>query len=154
MIILTGYIVELSSLWLHQFSYLLCLFLVYLIALEVLRFSLSTFRHYSAPFSEREKQRVMHLSSGFPGWGTPGIPGGIAAFYIKVIQFSEPSGMIWKRSLYPGEIRKAMRQWETMAATQWRLKMSPILGQEEGPEDQEDPGTGAHPSSILADFPR
>ena len=52
-------------------------------------------------------------------------------------------------SLHPGEIRKAMRQWETMAATQ----MSPILGQEKGPEDQKDPGTGAHSSSILADFP-
>ena len=37
---------------------------------------------------------VMHLSSAFPGWGTPGIPGGIATFYIKVTQFSEPSGMI------------------------------------------------------------
>ena len=31
--------------------------------------------------------------------------------------------------------------------------MSPILGQEKGPEDQKDPGTGAHSSSILADFP-
>ena len=40
-----------------------------------------------------------------------------------------------------------------MAATHWRLKMSPILGQEKGPEDQKDPGTGAHSSSILADFP-
>ena len=37
---------------------------------------------------------VMHLSSAFPGWGTPGIPGGIATFYIKTTQFSEPSGMI------------------------------------------------------------
>ena len=37
---------------------------------------------------------VMHLSSAFPGWGTPGIPGGIAIFYIKATQFSEPSGMI------------------------------------------------------------
>ena len=60
---------------------------------------------------------LMHLSSASPGWGTPGIPGGIAAFYIKVIQFSEPSGMISKQSLHPGQIRKAMRQWETMAAT-------------------------------------
>ena len=40
-----------------------------------------------------------------------------------------------------------------MATTHWRLKMSPILGQEKGPEDQKDPGTGAHSSSILADFP-
>ena len=32
-------------------------------------------------------------------------------------------------------------------------EMSPILGQEKGPEDQKDPGTGAHSSSILADFP-
>ena len=95
----------------------------------------------------------MHMSSAFPGWGTPGIPGGIATFYIKVTQFSAPSGMIWKQSLHPGEIRKAMRQWETMAATHWRLKMSPILGQEKGPEDQKDPGTGAHSSSILADSP-
>ena len=95
----------------------------------------------------------MHLSSAFPGWGTPGIPEGIATFYINVTQFSEPSGMIWKQSLHPGEIRKAMRQWETMAATHWRLKMSPILGQEKGPEDQKDPGTGTHSSSILADFP-
>ena len=96
---------------------------------------------------------IMHLSSAFPGWGTPGIPGGIATFYIKVTQFSEPSGMIWKQSLHPGEITKAMRQWETMAATHWRLKMSPILGQEKGPEDQKDPGTGAHSPSILADLP-
>ena len=33
------------------------------------------------------------------------------------------------------------------------IYMSPILGQEKGPEDQKDPGTGAHSSSILADFP-
>ena len=31
--------------------------------------------------------------------------------------------------------------------------MSPILGQEKGPEDQKDPGTGAQSSSILADLP-
>ena len=97
---------------------------------------------------------LIHMSSAFPGWGTPGIPGGIATFYIKVTRFSEPSGMIWKQSFHPGEIRKAMRQWETMAATNWRLKMSPILGQAKGPEDQKDPGTGAHSSSILADSPR
>ena len=84
----------------------------------------------------------MHLSSAFlsSGWGTPGILGGIATFYIKVTQFSEPSGMIWKQSLHPGEIRKAMRRWETMAATHWRLKMSPILGQEKGPKRTERPG--------------
>ena len=92
----------------------------------------------------------MHLSLAFLGWGTPGIPGGIATFHIKVTQFSEPLGMIWKQSLHPGEIRKAMRQWETMAATHcWRLKMSPIPGQEKGPEHQKDPGTGVHSSSIL-----
>ena len=51
---------------------------------------------------------LMHLSSAFPGWGTPGIPGGIATFYIKVIQFSEPSGMIRKQSLHPGEIRNML----------------------------------------------
>ena len=31
--------------------------------------------------------------------------------------------------------------------------MSPILGQEKGPEDRKDPGTGVHSSSSLADFP-
>ena len=89
---------------------------------------------------------------GFPGMGDPGIPGGIATFYIKVTQFSEPSGIIWKQSLHPGEIRNMLT--ETMAATHWCLKMSPILGQDEGPEDQKDPGTGAHSSPILVDFPR
>ena len=47
----------------------------------------------------------MHLSSAFPGWGTPG---GITNFYIKVTQFSEPSGMIWKQSLHPGENRNML----------------------------------------------
>ena len=42
---------------------------------------------------------------------------------------------------------------ETMTATHWRQKMSSILGQVKGPEDQKDSGTGAHSSSILADFP-
>ena len=32
-------------------------------------------------------------------------------------------------------------------------EMSPILRQEKGPGDQKDPGTGAHSSSSLADFP-
>ena len=34
------------------------------------------------------------LVMGFPGMGDPGIPGGIATFYIKVTQLSEPLGMI------------------------------------------------------------
>ena len=37
---------------------------------------------------------VMHLSLAFPGWGTLGIPGGIATFYVKVTQFSKPWDMI------------------------------------------------------------
>ena len=56
----------------------------------------------------RRVTKIMHLSSAFPGWGTPGIPGGIATFYIKATQFSEPSGMIWKQSLHPREIRNML----------------------------------------------
>ena len=61
-------------------------------------------------FIPKINSKLMHLSSAFPGWGTPRIPGGIATFYAKVTQFSEPSGMIWRQTLHPGEIRNMLTE--------------------------------------------